>query len=446
MTSTKGFASALRNIAWHSSEKVLRMFISFFVGIWLARYLGPENFGSFNYILAWLGMFNAIAWLGVGDAVMRDMVRERSDEGRVLGSAFLLRLCGSLLAIVSALCAAHWLGEFNEIQITLLAILCVGMPFAEAPAGIWIWFASHTNIGPAVLSKNVSMLLGALLRIVVIVTGAGLIALMAAMALESVFFGLSLVCAYWWYGERFTNWRFDFRHAWNMLLTGLPIVLSGLVASLNARVDQIMLGRLTSMADVGVYAAAMRFSEIWWVVPPMIVQTLAARYIYPKDLGDQLQINVARIIAGMAMLSLIPVLVLSAISTEVISLFLGKQYLGAGSVLMIHIWTAVLVFIDAPVNQYLLATHRQSHLVLKSVVLLFLNFVLALVLVPQYGPHGAATATLISQAVTVLILPLVYPPMRELNRSYRLALTEAPLLLNLCGRYVLSRFQGKKPN
>jgi hypothetical protein len=30
----------------------------------------------------------------------------------------------------------------------------------------------------------------------------------------------------------------------------------------------------------------MRFSEIWWVVPPMIIQTLAARYIYPKDLGD----------------------------------------------------------------------------------------------------------------------------------------------------------------
>lgn len=434
----------LRNIAWHSSEKVLRMLISFLVGVWLARYLGPEKFGSFNYILAWLGMFNAIAWLGVGDAVMRDMVRDRSDEGRVLGSTFLIRLFGSLLAIASALCAARWLGGFDQAQLTLLAILCIGVPFAEAPAGIWIWFASHTNIGPAVLGKNISMILGALLRVAVILTGAGLIALMAAMALESVLLGLSLVGAYLWYGEGFSHWRFDFRHAWKILLTGLPIMLSGLVASLNARVDQIMLGRLASMADVGVYAAAMRFSEIWWVVPPMIVQTLAARYIYPKDLlGDQLQSNVARIIAGMAMLSLIPCLVFSVIGTEVIGFILGKQYLGADSVLLIHIWIAVLIFIDAPVNQYLLAMHRQSQLVVKSMVLLALNFALALVLVPQYGPQGAATATLIAQAVTVLILPMLYPPLRDLCSIYRLAIGEGLYLATWCVRFVAKQLQGK---
>jgi PST family polysaccharide transporter len=441
MPAKRGVRQILGNIAWHASEKVLRMLIGFLVGIWLARYLGPEQFGRFNYIVAWFGMFGAIAWLGVGETVMRDMVRDRSDEGRILGSAFIIRLSGSLLAIVLALGAARWIGGFDENQLLLLAILCIGVPFAEAPAGIWIWFASHTNIGPAVLGRNTSMIAGALLKVGVILSGAGLVALMGVVALESVLLGLSLVIAYRWFGEHFAHWRFDFRHAWQMLITGIPIVLSGLATSLNAAVDQIMLGRLTSMADVGVYAGAMRFSQIWWVVPPMIVQTLAARYIYPNDLGDQLQRNVARIIAGMAMLSLIPCFMLSALGPELIDLMLGKQYAGASSVLMIHIWTAVLVFIDAPANQYLLATQRQFQLIVKSVVLLALNFGLVLILVPHYGPQGAAMATLISQAVVVLLLPLCYAPLRDLCGIYRLAITEAPGLLTSCTGLLAQRFR-----
>jgi PST family polysaccharide transporter len=436
ITSAKGFGQVLRNIAWHSSEKVLRMLIGFLVGIWLARYLGPERFGNFNYIMAWLGMFSAVAWLGVGETVMRDMVRDRNDEGRILGSALLIRLCGSLLATSLALGAAKWFGGFDTTQLTLLAILCIGIPFAETPAGIWMWFASHTNIGPAVLGKNVSMILGALLRVGVILTGMGLIALVSALALESILLWLCLVGAYLWSGERFSHWRFDIRHAWQMMLTGLPIILSALAVSLNARVDQIMLGRLTNMTDVGIYAAAMRFSEIWWVVPPMIVQTLAARYIYPKDLGEKLPQNVARIIAGMAMLSLMPCIIFSAIGPEVIGLVLGKQYQGAANVLMIHIWTAILIFIDAPVNQYILATQRQSMLVLKSMVLLILNFCLALLLIPQYGPDGAAIATLTAQAVTVLILPLLYYRLRDVANIYRLAVRAIPSLLFWCLQYI----------
>ncbi|MCX7092174.1 MAG: flippase [Methylobacter sp.] len=436
MTSNTGLMQIVRNIAWHSSEKVLRMLLGFLVGLWLARYLGPEQFGRFNYVIAWLCMFTVISWLGVGETAMRDMVRDRDDEGRILGSALLIRLCGSLLAVMLALGAAKWLGGFDATQLTLLAILCIGVPFAEVPAGIWLWFASHINIGPAVLGKNTAMIVGAALKIAVIVSGAGLIALMGVMAIESVVYGLCLIVAYLWYGERFSQWRFDFNHAWNMLRTGLPIILSMLVVSLNARVDQIILGHLTGMSAVGVYAAAMRFSEIWWVVPPMLMQTLAARYIYPEDLGERLKTNVARITAGMALLSLLPCFLISIIGSEVINAILGKQYLGAGSVLLIHIWIAVLVFIDAPVCQYLLATHRQALLVIKSTVLLIMNFALALILVPHYGPQGAALATLLAETTTVFMLPLLYPPLRDLCGIYGLAIKEIPALFALLSDFL----------
>jgi O-antigen/teichoic acid export membrane protein len=424
MTFNIGFRQVVRNIAWHSSEKVLRVAFGFWVGIWLARYLGPEKFGDFNYITAWLGMFEAIAWMGVGENMMRDLVRDRSDEGFIMGSAFLIRICGSLLAITLALIMARPLGGVDEFQFTLLVILCINVPFKEACGGIWLWFASHTNIGPAVIGKNISIIFGALFRVLVIVTGSGLTALSATVTLESILLCICLTGAYLLFGQRFTYWRFDVSHAWRMMLNGLPIILSSIVFSLNARIAQVMLGRLMTMSDVGIYAAAMRFSEIWWVVPPMIIQTLASRYIYPKDLGEQLNINVARIVLGMALLSLIPCLFISAIGPEIIDILLGKQYLGASSILIIHIWLAVLIFIDAPVNQYLLATKRSNLLIVKASVAFFLNFVILLVLVPRFGAIGAAMATLIAEAIVVFVLPIFFTPLRDVMSIYYLAISQ----------------------
>lgn len=439
-------SSVLRNIAWHSSEKVLRLFTGFFVGLWLARYLGPQSYGNFNYLLAWLGMFNAIAWLGVGETIMRDMVRDRSDEGRILGSALLIRLVGSFLAVTAALSFAHLVAGFDDNQMLLLALLCIGVPFAETPAGVWMWFASHTNIGPAVIGKNLSMLLGAALKVAVILTGAGLIALMSVVALESVLLALALFSAYRLYGQRFSHWRIDFRHAWQMLRDGLPIILSALVVSLNGKVDQLILGRIGGMTDVGIYAAAMRFSEIWWVVPPVIVQTLAARYIYPKELSpEKLRENVARIVAGMALLALLPCLMLSAVGPALIDLVLGAQYQGAGAVLLIHIWIAVLVFIDAPINQFLLATGRQRLLIGKSAILLAANFAGAIALVPRFGPTGAALATLGAQACAVILLPFLWRPIQDIPAIYAQAIARSPGLLVDGIGFLRRRLGGNRP-
>lgn len=420
-----GRGAVLRNIAWHSSEKILRLFTGFFVGLWLARYLGPEDFGSFNFVMAWLGLFNAMAWLGVGETIMRDMVRDRTDEGYILGSAFMIRLVGSILACGLALGVALIAGKLSHEQMLLLAILCIGVPFSELPAGVWMWFASHTNIKPAVLGKNFSMVLGALLKVGVILAGAGLFSLAAVTAAESVLLCLFLFAAYRMTGQTFAHWRFDFKHAWQMLKAGLPIVLSALVVSLNARVDQLVLGSMSGMAEVGIYSAALRFSEIWWVVPPMIVQTLAARYIYPKELlGPQLKLNMVRIVSGMALLAVLPCVALGLAGPGLIAKVLGDQYMGAGAVLVVHIWTAVFVFIDAPVSQYLLATDRQRALIVKAILMLGFNFGLALLLVPSYGAVGAAYATLLAQAFVLLLLPAFFSTLRDLYSIYLASLVD----------------------
>ena len=78
----QGFMKYFKNTSWLFGEKILRMIVGLFVGIWVARYLGPEQFGLLSYAGAFVGLFTAFATLGLDGIVVRELVK---DESRRVG-------------------------------------------------------------------------------------------------------------------------------------------------------------------------------------------------------------------------------------------------------------------------------------------------------------------------------------------------------------------------
>lgn len=60
----QGFVKYFKNTSWLFAEKVLRLVAGLFVGVWIARYLGPEQFGLLSYSQAFVALFSVIATLG----------------------------------------------------------------------------------------------------------------------------------------------------------------------------------------------------------------------------------------------------------------------------------------------------------------------------------------------------------------------------------------------
>ena len=90
-----GFMKYFKNTSWLFAEKILRMFVGLFVGIWVARYLGPEQFGLFSYAQSFVGLFTAIATLGLDGIVIRELVKDESRRDELIGTAFWLKLIGA---------------------------------------------------------------------------------------------------------------------------------------------------------------------------------------------------------------------------------------------------------------------------------------------------------------------------------------------------------------
>src|SRR5690606_20458405 len=87
----QGFQRYSRNTLWMLSDQVLRLVAGLVVGIWVARYLGPTQFGVMNYVVAFVAIFGVLAKVGLDNILVRDLVARPEQSDVYLGTAFWLK-------------------------------------------------------------------------------------------------------------------------------------------------------------------------------------------------------------------------------------------------------------------------------------------------------------------------------------------------------------------
>ena len=83
------------NTSWLMAERILRMTVALFVGVYVARYLGPERFGLLSYTNSFVGLYLALATLGIESIVIRELVKSPESRNELLGSALGLKCLGT---------------------------------------------------------------------------------------------------------------------------------------------------------------------------------------------------------------------------------------------------------------------------------------------------------------------------------------------------------------
>ena len=183
------------------------------------------------------------------------------------------------------------------------------------------------------------------------------------------------------------------------------------------RLDQIMLAKMRSDTEVGIFAAALRFLEIWYFIPMALSSSLLPSLIgkqkadplgYETTIGHFYDIN-----AGLAY-ALIAVLVPTA--PWLFNLVYGEGFAGAESVFHIQIWAALFVFLGVARSSYLINRGLTGFDLFATTIGVLLNVVLNLFLIPKHGAQGAAVATVISQMVSAFVTSFMWAPTRANGR------------------------------
>ena len=112
-------------------EKILRMFVGLFVGIWVARYLGPDQFGLLSYAQSFVFLFVAISTLGLDGIVVRELVKDETRRNVLVGTAFGLKFIGALAILPVLGIAIQFTGNdsFTNLLIFIIASATIFQSF-----------------------------------------------------------------------------------------------------------------------------------------------------------------------------------------------------------------------------------------------------------------------------------------------------------------------------
>lgn len=405
---------ALANTGWLFGDQILRMGVGLLVGVWIARYLGPEQFGLLNYAMAFVALFGAIASLGLNGIVVRDLVKEPDDANTMLGTAFVLQFIGGFLAFGLAIAAIGFARPDDSLAKLMVAVLGFVMVFKSTEV-VKYWFESQVQSKYTVWIENGAFLLFAAVKVALILGQASLMAFVWAAFAEGVLVAAGLLGIYAWRGGQLNNWLPHYNRAKALLKDSWPLILSGLAIMVYMRIDQVMLGQMLGDEAVGIYTAAVRISEVWYIIPMAIVASVFPSIILAKKQSEALYYQrLQKLYDLMVLLALVVAIPMTFLSDWLVVLLFGDDYAQAGAVLALHIWTGLFVFIGVASGSWYLTENLQMLAFNRTLLGGIVNILANLLLIPKYGIVGAAMGTVLSQMAAAYLFDFLHPKTRNM--------------------------------
>lgn len=384
------------------------MGVGLIVGVWVARYLGPEQFGLLSFATAFVGLFGAIAGLGLHSIVVRDIVRDPDGKEATLGTAAVLQFFGGLLAYALILVVIFWLRPDDTLAKFLVAILGSVMLFKASEVAV-CWFESQVLSKYTVWVQNGTFLVFAAIKVVLILQNAPLLAFAWAIMAQALIVAVLMLVMLGLRGPRLRQLRVTLARVKGLLADSWPLMLSGMVLMVQARIDQIMLGQMVGDVEVGYYSAALRIIEAAAVSAMILHSTFLPSIIAAKKISEKdYLIKLEAFYKLNALVAITIALPLAIFSPWIIKTLFGEAYAPAALIMSLMTLRIFLAHIGVPRGIYLLNENLLKYSAATMILGTILNIVLNYYLIPMYLGIGATIASLISFFVTIFTVDWFY--------------------------------------
>ena len=409
---------AVRRIASNSSwlllERVANMTVRFFVSVWVVRYLGPESYGTYAYAASFTGLFMALATLGLDPVVVRNLSREGDNEADVLGTAFVLRLISGgtaalLVVSMSTVLVDDW--------ITRVAIFLASMQLLFKASDVCdFWFQAEIKSKYPVFVRTGLTVMVAMAQVVLILSEASVLSfvvvLSAQLLLQAI--GTAGMYVYVRAGER-PSWSFRRQLAWSMLRDAWPLIFAGLSVSVYMKIDQVMVGEILDQRAVGLYATAVKISELWYFMPMMIAGSVFPKIVEAAETSsaERYERQMQAFFDAMVLMAYVIIVPVLLTSDWIIGLLFGATYQASAGVLQVHIWAFLFVALGVARGKWLVTENFTRFAMYAALAGAISNVALNLILIPRFGILGAAWATLLSQFFAAYLTGIAVPEVRK---------------------------------
>ncbi len=272
-----------KNASWIIISRIFQAILSLVIGMIVARFLGPSNYGLINYAQSVVTFVVPIMNLGFSNVLVQELTNHPEDEGKVLGTSIFLSFLSSLFCIFSVL-TYSFIFDAGETTTHIVIGLYSLMLIAQAAELIKYWYQAKLLSKYAAIISLVAYSVVSIYKIFLLINKAS-VHLFAIS--NSIDYALIAIALYFVYrklgGQKFT---FSSEVGKRMFEKSKHYIISSMMVVIFAQTDKIMLKIMISEEAVGYYSAAITCAGITSFVFTAIIDSFRPVIFERKKQGN----------------------------------------------------------------------------------------------------------------------------------------------------------------
>ena len=396
----KKLIRGLKNASYLTIGHIITLAISFIGIIYIARILGPNNFGIYTIVVAFVGMFDIITVYGINKVVLREGSKDLSQMQYYIEKTTGIKNLFTFVAVGFCIIASFFTPYSTQV-ILYIFIFSFSLIYTSFNGFFMTVFQAAEKMQYNAFLSIIHRILFVSLSIVFLYMGFGLFALFI-IALFSQFFTLIINFKL---TKNFLSYKF-----WNGIKVDKTILKPAIIFSILAfsyllagKIDLVMISLLGSSSDVGIYGVSYRIMMVGLTLRSFISTAFFPIFVksYSKRSVRFNRLLKYALIMGLVLLSIATVI--SFYSEQIITPIFGGEYFESGTIFSVLVFYVAISFFIFPFTNTLQATHNESTLLKICWIAPSLNIGLNYLFFKAFGLIGIAYSTLV---VGCISLPL----------------------------------------
>ena len=403
----------LKNVYWAVIGKIINILSALFVGILVARYLGPKNFGVMNYVISYVMLFSVFASFGLDNIEIRELSKPNAKKNVLLGTAFSIRLFFALLTIVLIYLT---LLKFESDSFTFSMVMVYSISLIFSAFNVIKNYFTSIILNEYVIKTEISRtIIGAGIKIILLLNHCSLAWFIAATTFDFVLIGGGYIYSYRKKIGSIFAWCFNFSVAKMLLRESFPMLLSGTAVIIYQKINAIMIRNMMDDASLGQFSVAERLAGLAVFIPIVIAQAVTPLLVKAhQENKEQYYLKRQQFMDIMVWFSICMAIGFSLFASPAIRILFGEKYIQAIPVLQIMSWRAVAIALFVSSGQLILVEHLQKYAVLRNLIGCVVSVGLNYLFIPWWGVVGSAFATIITMLFSGYIAHLFIKPYRHM--------------------------------
>ena len=398
------------NTMWDIGGKIFQMVLTLIVGMLTARYLGPSNYGVIGETASYVAFFSVVCQLGFTSTAVKEIMDNTDRQGEILGTTIFFRVCTSIISSVAITILLFIMKGGDRLIVTVAFLQSLSLIFQSFEM-IHYWYQSRLETQVSVKIQSIAYIIMAIYKIAILALGKNVQWFAFSTALEAAVVGLFLIIVY----QRGEGQKLSvsISAGKDILKRSYHFILSGLMVTIYSEMDKIMLGQMLSETAVGYYTAATKVSSMWSFVIMALINSSRPLIIASKNKGEDLYIKQnKRLYAAIIWIGIAAGLAITVLAKLIIFILYGQEYLPSVNSLQISAWYTMFAMLGTARGIWIVCEEKSKYVKYYLGIGAIINVVLNYLLIPQFGPGGAAAATLATQIFTSVLAPAIFKETR----------------------------------